>query len=66
MALNAKNDPFWQHVHLLMTQLRGMQAGYNAKMVNDTTKKLNFIDFMLMNAGGDLETISNVNNPFLF
>jgi len=58
VALYAKSDPYWQHVHLLLTQLKGIQAGYNAK-VGNSSKALNYINFLLLNAGGDLETISN-------
>ena len=60
VALYAKSDPFWQHVHLLLTQLKGVQEGYNTKVGNGS-KALNYIDFLLLNAGGDLETISNVS-----
>jgi hypothetical protein len=46
-------------VGLVVSQLNGTLAGYNAAQT-DNTKKLTVLAMWLMNSAGDLETIQNV------
>jgi len=56
-----QTEPYWRQVALVVTQLNGTLAGYNAAQT-DGSKKLTLLAFWLMNSAGDLETIQNKFN----
>jgi hypothetical protein len=62
------NDPYWQHVNLILAQLLGMSDGYIAHR-GPKDPELSFADFFLLNAAGDLQTLmvifhENTSNLF--
>eukprot|EP01088_Endostelium_zonatum_P015714 TRINITY_DN397_c0_g1_i1.p1 TRINITY_DN397_c0_g1~~TRINITY_DN397_c0_g1_i1.p1 ORF type:complete len:560 (-),score=127.86 TRINITY_DN397_c0_g1_i1:24-1652(-) len=54
-----KRDPYWAQVELLLQQLRGLVAGYNAAQPVQS-RHMDLVDMMILNSAGDLETIQNV------
>ena len=51
---NAKTSTYWRHVQLILCQLNGMLAGYNDFANAKQSPPLQMIDFLLLNAAGDL------------
>lgn len=47
---------YWKHVHLILKQLEGLVVGYN-HFQKGNDKKINLIDFQVMNTNGDLTEI---------
>lgn len=61
IALYKADDTYWLHVELYFLQLKGMMSGYN--QVASADKQLNFIDFMILDAEGDIEDIPKWQKP---
>jgi len=58
-------DPYWTHVSLVMTQLKGVIDGYNT-YTTDESKKLSLMDFMLINMDGDMSDVeAALNSSFV-
>jgi len=51
------NDPYWHQVDLVLSQLRGLVHGYQSTCSSFGGCGLDETDFLLLNAGGDLEDL---------
>jgi hypothetical protein len=59
------SDPYWAHIGLILTQLAGVVDGYNS-YTEDKSKKLSFMQFMLINMDGDMEDLLDALNVTSF
>jgi hypothetical protein len=53
-------DPYWQHVYLILTQMKGLLDGYNAYA--DAKHQMTYNQFLLINMDGDMDDLMAAMN----